>query len=886
MPLNKMGDFSFNHADQQDDLYKAKTSAEIKQDFDSRGEQLKVKLNDLIDKLQSIVDGDSGADNIKATAIVGLTGTTVQSLLESLKQVTDEQIHNLDNMLLDLDSLLYQTINNLNSTNTNITKVDQDSISRDNSHLNSLKAHKSENIEYSGSLVDQTNVKGALESIIERVNNIVSQSGTSNTEIVDARKPSQGAAYSTLKARLDNFDAGLAENAKEFASPNVLATENLEIIWVGDSTTDKNLSYSIQNSPTVTLHDEFEEKWLKNGRPLYGAISTVFARSGAKSEQFLNGTVTGASFTGINDVITHLNNSSKEHKIVVFSLGHNDPLDGGAWETTTFENQKQLINRILSETKAYVILRMPNGWVSAQNGATKLDASGKSQYLRLLYQKLERHYKNHLEMLDVQNILGWAGGAWTQTVWATGTSYNVGDFVLSSETSLSVYRCTTAGTSGATPPSGTGASISDGTVVWAYEDYLNRYMADWTHPSQLGYKAIANVVGSAILKRIATIKGQETIYANKPFDYNYGKINEIKNNYKDFDLVASGGLVKTNGTTEIVFDADYERMRFEISQGDFVVVGAGSSNLVVSDIDIATNISNGVVDRQITTTYSPGDFAMVNFNGDKWLCVCRQWGTTSADASAGKVYDGIRDTWVADGTVRWQLLKKSETPTKITLSSSNSSLANHTKGTLVQIYRRKSLNTTIKQKQSVSVAINQYIKIADLELRGDWKSGENTFLFTTTMGTTKVNSALVNIAYRTDGSRIPTASIVVNPIKIENKNEIVAANFILVPISVSNTYIKCELYYRNTSGGARYYGVTLLSDVQNLTYHFAGLSQFRTVFSIPALATTVASLPTTAAGTVNAIGSYTNALYLQSPDGQLRAISVDNAGVLSSAVVS
>jgi hypothetical protein len=211
MPLNKMGDFSFNHADQQDDLYKAKTSAEIKQDFDSRGEQLKVKLNDLIDKLQSIVDGDSGADNVKATAIDGLTGTTVQSLLESLKQVTDEQIHNLDNMLLDLDSLLYQTINNLNSTNTNITKVDQDSISRDNSHLNSLKAHKSENIEYSGSLVDQTNVKGALESIIERVNNIVSQSGTSNTEIVDARKPSQGAAYSTLKARLDNFDAGLAE---------------------------------------------------------------------------------------------------------------------------------------------------------------------------------------------------------------------------------------------------------------------------------------------------------------------------------------------------------------------------------------------------------------------------------------------------------------------------------------------------------------------------------------------------------------------------------------------------------------------------------------------------------------------------------------------------
>jgi hypothetical protein len=233
MPFEKFSSFSFNHADQQDDLYKAKTSAEIKQDFDSRGEQLKIKLNDLIDQLQSIADGDSGADNIKATSITGLTGTTVQSLLESLKQFIDaesaglqEEIHNLDNLILDVNSLLYQTIGNLNTTNTNVTKVEQDSISRDNSHQNSLKAHKSENIEYSGSLVDQTNVKGALESIIARVNNIVSQSGTSNTEIVDARKPSEGAAYTTLKARLDATDAGLADIATEKADKTELTTTN------------------------------------------------------------------------------------------------------------------------------------------------------------------------------------------------------------------------------------------------------------------------------------------------------------------------------------------------------------------------------------------------------------------------------------------------------------------------------------------------------------------------------------------------------------------------------------------------------------------------------------------------------------------------------------
>jgi hypothetical protein len=85
MPLNPMGNFSFNHIDQQDDLYKTKTAAEIKQLFDSRGNELKTALNALITALQSTTTDNSGAENIGIQSITGVTGSNVQSALEDLR---------------------------------------------------------------------------------------------------------------------------------------------------------------------------------------------------------------------------------------------------------------------------------------------------------------------------------------------------------------------------------------------------------------------------------------------------------------------------------------------------------------------------------------------------------------------------------------------------------------------------------------------------------------------------------------------------------------------------------------------------------------------------------------------------------------------------------
>jgi hypothetical protein len=83
MALQKMGNFTFNHVNQTDEL--GLTADEAKEKFDSRGEELKTALNNAVDALNATADGNSGADNVGATPVEGWPGSSVQAILESAK---------------------------------------------------------------------------------------------------------------------------------------------------------------------------------------------------------------------------------------------------------------------------------------------------------------------------------------------------------------------------------------------------------------------------------------------------------------------------------------------------------------------------------------------------------------------------------------------------------------------------------------------------------------------------------------------------------------------------------------------------------------------------------------------------------------------------------
>ena len=93
------------------------------------------------------------------------------------------------------------------------------------------------------------------------------------------------------------------------------------------------------------------------------------------------------------------------------------------------------------------------------------------------------------------------------SVWAASTAYTVGQFVIAatwsslpSSSVSKVFKCTTAGTSGSTVPSGfstatAGSTVTDGSVTWTEASNL---LAGWTtaapvaiEPSGNGYARVA-----------------------------------------------------------------------------------------------------------------------------------------------------------------------------------------------------------------------------------------------------------------------------------------------------------------------------------------------------------------------------------------------------------
>lgn len=83
MAFTKMGNFSFNHSGQPETLPYTAEDAQAK--FDSRANELKSILNAAIDLLNSAADGNSGADNVGMTPIADLgTAANVQAIVEAL----------------------------------------------------------------------------------------------------------------------------------------------------------------------------------------------------------------------------------------------------------------------------------------------------------------------------------------------------------------------------------------------------------------------------------------------------------------------------------------------------------------------------------------------------------------------------------------------------------------------------------------------------------------------------------------------------------------------------------------------------------------------------------------------------------------------------------
>lgn len=134
MTLEKNLNFSFNHKAQTDRLYEIMTSTQIKEAFDSRGEDLKEFIYNIIDILNSTT-ANSGARNIGFNGDEGIKATNVQDAIELLKKdvikmalgdIPDGTIEDvkLSDLKGQVKERLLNTINDLNKTKELLSKLE------------------------------------------------------------------------------------------------------------------------------------------------------------------------------------------------------------------------------------------------------------------------------------------------------------------------------------------------------------------------------------------------------------------------------------------------------------------------------------------------------------------------------------------------------------------------------------------------------------------------------------------------------------------------------------------------------------------------------------------------------------------------------------------
>jgi len=109
-----------------------------------------------------------------------------------------------------------------------------------------------------------------------RINNIVASAGDSNTEIVDARQPVEGAAFPVLGSRLNNFDAQFAEK-----SIDMINVKSLGIISGDNSTSIKSsnaaiLKNHIENNPATNYYFPPESFYFDEVRITKTGIKEVY----------------------------------------------------------------------------------------------------------------------------------------------------------------------------------------------------------------------------------------------------------------------------------------------------------------------------------------------------------------------------------------------------------------------------------------------------------------------------------------------------------------------------------------------------------------------------------------------------------------------------------
>lgn len=161
-----------------------------------------------------------------------------------------------------------------------------------------------------------------------------------------------------------------------------------KIVMVGDSTTEA----------ATAMYTRFSNYYTKVGGLLDGATIVNRGVGGGRLEQFVNGTL---SKNNINTVI------ADQAELYVFCYGINDIRTGIRTFQQIKDDLKIAIDRMLNETSGYILLRIPNTFLSVDSNGYITPISKSQEYSSQLWEIYHsfKDYSDRIDIIDTQSLV-------------------------------------------------------------------------------------------------------------------------------------------------------------------------------------------------------------------------------------------------------------------------------------------------------------------------------------------------------------------------------------------------------------------------------------------------------------------------------------------------
>jgi hypothetical protein len=250
------------------------------------------KLRDMYPKVNSNLDA-LNTDIANANAEIDANYTTL-----------DTKINVKEGESIGRDTVLTNTVD------ANKTDIE----SKLNAHKASTTDHPAQNITYSGSVTGQTTVKGAIDQLKSDVTNIVANSGSSNTEIVDARKGTDNVARATLGTYTREIEGKANTNATDIAA--------MKLVDTAINTAQANIQRTLTHSGVVDYVAQVQSSLNSGTTTPYGQVK--LPSSGQYNYAY------GAYSEAINVIqINPFNAMLNGYKVYVSKVNNVYPTDAG-----------------------------------------------------------------------------------------------------------------------------------------------------------------------------------------------------------------------------------------------------------------------------------------------------------------------------------------------------------------------------------------------------------------------------------------------------------------------------------------------------------------------------------------------------------------------------